>query len=163
LEIDNSDFQAGVQCHYEIDRFTDSHELVKKCKQVFFPKYRHFSAVLVDIFFDHFLAANWGSYCSVNYRTYVDSFYEELKSSNLELHPNSNEFIKSVYTYDRLGIYDKLSGVESALERISQRIRLRTKIDIRDSIEELKENYQTLESDFNKFFPELGDHTKGFT
>lgn len=158
LEVDEADFQAGVQCHYEIDRFTDSHELVKKCKKVFFPNYRHFSAVLVDIFFDHFLARNWAGYCSVPYRDYVNEFYLDLKNHSLELHPLSREFIESIYTYDRLGVYDKISGMEGALERISKRIRMRTKIDIRDSIKELKDNYESLENDFMIFFPELEKH-----
>ena len=163
LEIDDVDFQAGVKCHYEIDRFTDSHGLVKKCKQVFFPRYRHFSAVLVDIFYDHFLAVNWQNYCSIDYRTYVDELYKELKYVSLELHPHSTEFIESVYTYDRLGIYDKISGVEAALERISKRIRLRTKIDIRESVIDLKENYEVLNDDFRKFFLELEKHVKVYT
>lgn len=162
LKIDNADFKAGVQCHYAIDKFTDSHELVKKCKAVFFPKYRHFSAVLVDIFFDHFLAANWDDYCETPYRKYVDSFYSSIEQKTLPLHESSETFIKSIYTSDRLGMYDKLEGIQQTLERITKRIRLRTIIDIRESMDELKGNYDVLLTDFRKFFPELREHVKEF-
>ena len=162
LELDNADFKAGVQCHYEIDKFTDTHALVKKCKAVFFPKYRHFSAVLIDIFFDHFLASNWQDYSDEPYRDYVDAFYSSLKVKTLALHEDSEVFIESIYKSDRLGIYDKIEGVEQALERISSRIRLRTIIDIRESVVELNENYDVLLSDFREFFPELRDHVKTY-
>ncbi|MCM8538965.1 MAG: ACP phosphodiesterase [Lentisphaeraceae bacterium] len=162
LEIKNDSFQAGIRCHYEIDRFTDTHDLVKKCKKVFFPKYRHFSAVLVDVFYDHFLAAHWQSYSDISYREYVNDFYSLLKMKTLPLHKDSEIFIESIYTSDRLGIYDRIEGVKQALERISSRIRLRTKIDIRESIVELNENYDVLLSDFRAFFSQLRSHVKDF-
>ena len=68
-------FLSGVQGHYATDRFTDTHEIVKDSKAIFFPKYRHYSAVFVDIFFDHFLAVNWHKFSSVDYEDYLNGFY----------------------------------------------------------------------------------------
>ena len=160
LNIDNKEFLAGVECHYEIDRFTDSHPLVKESKKIFFSKYRHFSAVLVDIIFDHLLAANWDLYSQQPYRSYVDDFYRELHSKELILHPESEKFVESIWKFDRLGMYDSIDGVGKAFERISSRIKLRTKIDICESVVELRENYQVLEDKFKEFFPELENHIR---
>ena len=160
LNIGNANFKDGVECHYEIDRFTDSHEIVKKCKLVFFPTYRHFSAVLVDIFFDYFLAISWHRYSELSYEDYIQGFYSKLKSRNLQLDESGELFLLSIVDSNRLGLYDNIPGVERALERISQRRKLRSKIDITLSIKELNEHHDQLLDDFNIFFPELQEHIK---
>ena len=146
---------AGVQCHYKIDRFTDTHELVKECKTLFFPKYRHYSAVLVDVFFDHFLAINWNNYSSVSYEEYLKDFYTKLSERTVSLSTEANDFLESVVYYERLSFYYDLSGVERALERISKRRKLNSKIDLIDSLNELQSHYERVNELFLDFFPEL--------
>jgi acyl carrier protein phosphodiesterase len=160
LEISNTSFKAGVECHYEIDRFTDSHEIVRQCKQMFFPTYRHFSAVLMDIFFDYFLAISWHKYSAISYEGYIENFYDQLSQRNLVLGEEGEVFLESIIESNRLGIYDTISGVERALERISQRRKVGSKIDIVLSIKELNENHEELLEKFNIFFPELQAHIR---
>ena len=50
---------AGVELHRAIDEFTDNHEVVHNSKKRLRPKYRHYAGVIVDVFYDHFLAVNW--------------------------------------------------------------------------------------------------------
>uniref|UniRef100_UPI00404875E4 ACP phosphodiesterase n=1 Tax=Roseivirga sp. TaxID=1964215 RepID=UPI00404875E4 len=50
------DIAKGIILHREIDRFTDSHEVVSESKKRLSEKYRHYSGVIVDMFYDHFLA-----------------------------------------------------------------------------------------------------------
>jgi acyl carrier protein phosphodiesterase len=49
----------GIELHRSIDEFTDSHPVVTESKNRLRPTYRHYSGVIVDVFYDHFLAANW--------------------------------------------------------------------------------------------------------
>src|SRR5690349_11144408 len=53
------DLQAGMQLHRRIDTFTDTHPLVDRCSEMLAEKWGRYSTVLVDIFFDHILAAAW--------------------------------------------------------------------------------------------------------
>src|SRR5436190_842749 len=46
----------GIELHRAIDAFTDHHSVVKQSKTRLRPKYGHYSGVIVDIFYDHFLA-----------------------------------------------------------------------------------------------------------
>ena len=45
--------QKGILLHRKIDHFTDHHENFKACVQLLFPVYRHYSRVIVDMYFDH--------------------------------------------------------------------------------------------------------------
>ena len=54
--------QRGILLHRKIDDFTDRHPLFKKNVRLLFPTFRHYSRVIVDMFFDHFLATQWGEY-----------------------------------------------------------------------------------------------------
>src|SRR5277367_1527199 len=58
------DIAKGIVLHREIDWFTDRHPVVKQSKDRLREKYRHYSGVIVDVFYDHFLARNWINYSS---------------------------------------------------------------------------------------------------
>ena len=46
--------QKGIILHRKIDHFTDQHPLFRKNVTLLFPQFRHYSRVIVDMFFDHF-------------------------------------------------------------------------------------------------------------
>ncbi|MBQ0741374.1 DUF479 domain-containing protein, partial [Aquimarina celericrescens] len=71
--------QKGIMLHRKIDSYTDSHPIVKKSVSRLFPKYSHYSTVIVDILYDHFLAANWKEYSNTPLEEYISSFYTLLQ------------------------------------------------------------------------------------
>ena len=60
--VDKSTFSTGVQkgikLHRAIDSFTDTHIATQQAKIFFKPHYRLYSAPIVDVVFDHFLATD---------------------------------------------------------------------------------------------------------
>lgn len=50
---------AGVQLHRRIDRLTDAHPAVVDARGLFDPPLRRYAGVLLDVWFDHRLAATW--------------------------------------------------------------------------------------------------------
>lgn len=64
----------GIILHRAIDTYTDSHPVVKKSVHRLFPVYSHYSAVIVDILYDHFLAANWHEYSKTPWRYMLRNF-----------------------------------------------------------------------------------------
>lgn len=58
----NPHFNSGIKSHLLIDSFTDKHLVVKRSKKRMNLDYKRYSGVLVDIFYDHFLAKNWHNY-----------------------------------------------------------------------------------------------------
>ncbi len=75
--------RKGILLHRAIDSFTDSHPTTRLSTRRLHPGYSHYSSVIVDIFYDHFLAANWDRYCEVPLPAYTTSFYTLLEE-NLE-------------------------------------------------------------------------------
>src|SRR5678816_1567442 len=48
--------QQGILLHRQIDQFTDTHPAIRKAMEIFRPYYRLYSAPIMDILLDHFLA-----------------------------------------------------------------------------------------------------------
>ena len=69
--------RSGIVLHRLIDEFTDNHNSYKNCVHELFPKYRHYSRVIIDMYFDHFLAANWNDFHRTPLKIYSNSFYLE--------------------------------------------------------------------------------------
>src|SRR5207244_354964 len=53
----------GIRQHRRVDAFTDAHPAVAAFRRVLIPDHGHYARVISDMFFDHFLAADferWG-------------------------------------------------------------------------------------------------------
>ncbi len=57
--------QKGIMLHREIDTYTDAHAIVRRSKRRLNERYRHYNGVIIDIFYDHFLAVNWNTYSNI--------------------------------------------------------------------------------------------------
>jgi hypothetical protein len=57
--------QQGMALHRQIDSHTDSHPLVARSKQRIAAERRRYAGILVDIFYDHFLAQHWPRFSSM--------------------------------------------------------------------------------------------------
>ena len=55
----DSSIAYGIELHRMIDTFTDSHPVVMNSKIRLRETYRHYAPVIVDMYYDHFLAAGW--------------------------------------------------------------------------------------------------------
>ena len=73
--------QRGILLHRHIDTFTDAHPTVRQSTKRLHENYSHYSGVIVDILYDHFLAKNWKKYSDVPLETYVDDFYHLLEDN----------------------------------------------------------------------------------
>ena len=73
--------QKGILLHREIDTYTDSHPIVKQSTARLHKNYSHYSGVIVDILYDHFLAKNWNQYHELPLDEYVENFYDLLRNN----------------------------------------------------------------------------------
>ena len=84
------EIQKGILFHREIDTFTDAHEIVRKSKRRLHSRYRHYKGVIIDIFYDHYLAKNWAKYSDVPLADFAQSFYNLLQE-NFEILPKKTQ------------------------------------------------------------------------
>jgi acyl carrier protein phosphodiesterase len=156
----SSNLRQGVSRHYAIDKFTDSHPIVKISKKRIDKDYTKFAGILIDVFYDHLLAKNWTTYSDIIFADFTKEIYESFQKYSGEIPPSARQIIGYMVNGDWLNSYQHLSGVENALNRIDYRIRARMgdRIKLVDAMPILDREYIALERDFHSFFPELQQH-----
>ncbi len=70
--------QKGITLHRAIDQYTDTHEATREAKQVFRPAYRLYSGAVVDVIYDHFLAADDSEFTEDSLHRFSQGVYETL-------------------------------------------------------------------------------------
>jgi acyl carrier protein phosphodiesterase len=86
------EISKGIIMHREIDTFTDSHEIVSHSKRFFRSRYGLFSSVLIDLFYDHFLAKNWNTYSEQSLSSFADHAYHVFEKY-LSIMPDRNRMM----------------------------------------------------------------------
>jgi len=147
------DIQIGILLHRQIDTFTDTHKTVKKSTKRLHEKYSHYSGVIVDILYDHFLAKNWERYSDISLAIYVDNFYDSLKD-NFEILPQRVQQMMPYMIADNwLLSYASIEGISKVLDGMNRRTKNRAQMNL--AINELQEFYDEFEYEFTLFFDEL--------
>ena len=75
------EIQQGIKLHQKIDTFTDTHEVTRRSKRRLHKRYGLFAGIVIDIFYDHYLAKNWNDYSEIPLKVYVNSVYNLVKSN----------------------------------------------------------------------------------
>ncbi|WP_350285716.1 acyl carrier protein phosphodiesterase [uncultured Croceitalea sp.] len=145
--------QKGILLHREIDTFTDAHPIPKQSSKRLHKNYSHYSRVIVDIFYDHFLAKNWSTYSDVPLAVYVETFYDLLEA-NFDILPLGTKRMMPYMIADNwLLNYANLTGISRVLEGMNRRTQNRSKMNF--AIVDLEEHYTEFEAEFTAFFEEL--------
>lgn len=145
--------QKGILLHREIDTFTDAHPIVRKSTKRLHKNYGHYSGVIVDILYDHFLAKNWNDYSDVALEDYVESFYVELED-HFEILPLRIQRLMPFMIADNwLLNYSKIEGIQRVLDGMNRRTKHKSKMN--EATKELKTFYNEFEEEFTLFFKEL--------
>jgi len=148
-----NEIQHGILLHRWIDSYTDSHPIVKQSTKRLHHKYGHYSGVIVDILYDHFLAKNWNTYHNKALDKYIDDFYNLLKTKHDLLTPRIQKMMIPMMEQNWLLSYATLEGIETVLYNMNIRIKKRVPMD--EAIEDLKQYYDLFETEFTAFFKEL--------
>jgi acyl carrier protein phosphodiesterase len=153
-------FLRGTACHQAIDTFTDSHPIVHRSRARISEEYGHLTGILVDIFYDYFLACDWDRYCPLPLETFARTLYADIRACPLVLEGEARAAIDRMLATDTLGSYRQLDGITGALWRVSQRLteRLGRPFDLQPALAELTGHRDGLGEDFADFFPQLQDH-----
>lgn len=143
----------GIILHRAIDDFTDSHPIFKESTGRLFEKYGHYSRVIVDILYDHFLAANWKMFSDTSLETYSEDFYELLKQ-NTEILPERVQYFLPFMVRDNwLLSYATIEGIGRILSQMNRRTEFQSRMNL--ATEDLKLHYSEFENDFFRFFAEI--------
>ncbi|MEG3876947.1 ACP phosphodiesterase [Microcoleus sp. herbarium7] len=153
VSLYSEEIRKGIDLHRKVDSYTDSHAIVRSSKSLVCSQRRRFAGVLIDMFYDHFLAKNWREYSEVPLPDFARGVYKILQDSRDILPASLQQVVPTIIARDLLCSYRKIDGIDTALNRMSARIK-RTN-NLAGGVEDLTASYQQLESDFRAFFPHL--------
>ncbi len=150
----------GIELHRVIDEYTDRHPIVYQSKVKLRPKYRHYAAVIVDIFYDHFLSKYWENYHLIPLPIFAKSAYKVIEAHGAILPLTVKRMLPYMIKDNWLVNYGNLNGIGQALTGISHRTRYDSKME--ESIHELKKFYEEFKAEFNSFIPDVKIRTDAF-
>lgn len=154
-----AEVQKGIRLHREIDSFTDFHPIFRQSKHRLHERYGHYSGVIIDIFYDHFLAKNFADYSSESLESFASNFYELLESNFAMLTPRFQMMFPVLKEENWLVLYATIPGIGHILYNMDRRTRLVSKMQF--SVEELTLFYTEFETEFTLFFAEMQAFVKG--
>ncbi|CAL2081239.1 Acyl carrier protein phosphodiesterase [Tenacibaculum sp. 190524A02b] len=148
--------QKGILLHRKIDTFTDAHEIVRKSKRRLHERYGHYDGVIIDIFYDHFLAINWKRYSQIPLSIYVKSIYQLLENNFSILPEKTQHLLPYMIKYNWLYNYQFAKGIQEVLNGMNNRTQGKSQMNL--ATEDLLIHYDVFQEDFFLFFKELCDY-----
>ncbi len=151
------EIQKGIILHRSIDTYTDAHPIFRHSTKRLHANYHHYSGIIVDIFYDHFLAKNWTHYSDERLEDYSERFYQSLRDNYDDLTPKTQKMMPYMIEYNWLLSYQTIEGIESVLAKMDNRMesRMKQESNMRFSVAELRTFYSEFESEFTAFFEDL--------
>ncbi|UKM64204.1 acyl carrier protein phosphodiesterase [Flavobacteriaceae bacterium GSB9] len=145
--------QVGILLHRHIDTFTDAHKTVRISTKRLHKKYGHYSGIIVDILYDHFLAKNWHEYSEIPLKEYVEAFYDSLEEHYEILPLRVQKMMPYMLADNWLVSYASIEGISRVLDGMNRRTKHRSSMN--EAVVELEAFYAEFECEFSAFFDEL--------
>ena len=116
--------------------------------------------MIVDIYYDHFLAKNWEEHSARPLVDFSQDIYALMKRQQHTLPFHSARFTDYMIRYNILENYKNIDAIEQVLLGMSRRARFKSNME--QAGKELVEHFDDFEKEFNSFFPELKAYVKSY-
>ena len=148
--------RTGIELHRAIDAYTDAHALVVTSRALIAPARRRFAGILVDVFYDHFLARHWPRHAELPLARFTQHVYAVLWPQRDSFPERLQRILPWMRADDWLASYAELDAVDAALRGIARRFHYAERArPLADGIDDLQARYPELEQQFLDFFPQL--------
>lgn len=145
--------QRGIVLHRAIDAYTDAHPIVLRSKKRLFPTYRHYNRVLVDLYYDHLLAANFSRYSSTPLLPYTLEVYAMLQQNRHHIPERAHLLLDHMQAGNWLYHYRTLEGIGEACKGMARRSSFPSGME--KGATDLAKDYAAFEEEFRLFFADL--------
>lgn len=145
--------QNGIMLHRTIDAFTDQHAVVQQSKIILRPHFHKYAPVIVDVFYDHFLARDWTIYHHQTLEEYSKEVYQLMEEYSAVLPERARLMLTHMSKHNWLLSYATTNGMERALAGLASRTKFESKME--EAPQFLMQYYTLFEEHFKIFFKEL--------
>jgi acyl carrier protein phosphodiesterase len=150
--------QNGIMLHREIDTYTDHHPDTHLAKEIFRLDYRLYSAPIVDILFDHFLANDETIFTDEILKAFSLKVYSSLQNYAGILPFNFYRVFQYMQKENWLYGYRTIDSMQRSLKGLSVRASYMKESETAFNL--FKSNYSSLKTLFSHFFPDVKQFTK---
>jgi acyl carrier protein phosphodiesterase len=144
---------VGVRLHRAIDVYTDAHPEVLAAKALLPPPYRRYAGILLDMWFDHCLARDFGHWSGQPLPAYSDALRALLWQHDALLPPSLRRFRAYMESHGLPAGYADDAVLGEALVGIGQRLSRANPLD--SALPVLLQREAELQRRFESFFPQL--------
>lgn len=148
----------GIQLHRQIDGFTDAHPVFLQSKERLRKNYRLYAGVVVDMYYDHFLAKNWERFSALRLGDFVDSAYAILEDRRAILPGRARFVLPYMISHNWLVNYADLDSLKKNFGGMARRTPYESGME--HAVDDLRKHYAKFEAEFFLFFPELVGYVK---
>jgi acyl carrier protein phosphodiesterase len=142
--------KMGILIHRDIDTFTDMHPITRRDKQLIASRYHKYAGIIIDIFYDHYLASLWERFSNLPLNDFVIRTYDLLKR-NYQLLPSAiKKWFPTFLENNWMMAYQSVEGIELVLERMAANTSLPNHAGF--AVEILRRHYSSFREDFLEFF-----------
>lgn len=155
VDLFDMDIAEGIIMHRQIDTFTDDHPIFRQSRNRIRAKYKHYSGVIMDLFYDHFLARNWLQYSDTPLDHFTLNLYDIILDHAHIIPDKARYMLPYMINSNWLLGYATVDGIDRSLKGLSRRTRFRSGME--HASRDLINKYTELENDFHAFFPDIID------
>lgn len=148
----------GLLLHRRIDSLAQNSPHTRLSRQRLHPKFGHSRGIIIDIFYDHFLATSWADYSPEPLASYAARVYRLLQINHDQLPTPLKPVAARMIEYNWLVSYQHREVVGIALQRIAKR--LSRPIPLADGVDDLDLHEASLRQDFANFMVEATTFVK---
>lgn len=151
--------RQGLLLHRKIDVFAQRDAAFQASRLRLPAEYGLYRGVMVDLFYDHFLAAAWDSISATPFADYLVRSRRIVDEHRAMMPPHLKEIVPLIFD-DFLPSYQSVAGTERALQRMSHRLHRQNPLAAGGR--ELVRYYHELQGDFARFLPAVEDFSAEF-
>jgi len=144
--------RRGLEQHRRIDAFAQTNVHFRRSRKRIDPSFGHYRGILVDIFYDHFLAKNWTQHHPRPLEDFARESYRLLEDHYSLLPEGLQRIVPRMIARNWLVSYGQVETIDRVLRQISGRLKHPNPLAAGGS--ELRDHYVPLESDCHRFLEE---------
>ena len=145
--------QKGILQHRHIDSFTDAHPVFRETKYRIQKEQGRYSGVVVDLFYDHFLATEWPKFSDEKLDDFVSRNYRLMIKNFWKLPTRARYILPFMIRQNWLVNYANLEPLSLIFDRMDRRTNYKS--GMKTGVETLRKYYPEIRSDFLNFMPEI--------
>lgn len=151
---------AGVELHRRVDSYADDHPAFRRSRERVSRERRRYGGIMVDMFYDHFLALHWSRFSPQPLEAYAATLYAQAETHLQSLPGRFHRTLVYMRDENWLLSYREPSAIAVTLDRLAE-YRLRQPNRLGGGGAELLEDYLGYEADFFEFIADARRHCDG--